>query len=162
MDDDFMTTVNMLTIASSLVAVLFSIIIALLAWIGNRTAETLTKMDDSLHRIENDLPIWNSTFDPQANGARLLRNNYVVIDNQEEPETEVQAPVDNTVPGGNPNNYQQNLGGQNPPQGNNANGYQPQQGNGQQGQTYQNPPQGGNGNGYQPQQGNGGQQIASF
>ena len=55
MDDDFMTTVNMLTIASSLVAVLFSIIIALLAWIGNRTAEKLTKMDDALHRIENDL-----------------------------------------------------------------------------------------------------------
>ena len=91
-------------------------------------------------RIENDLPIWNSTFDPQANGARLLRNNYVAIDNQEEPEIEVQAPVDNTVPGGNPNpnNGQQNQGGQqNPPMQGQSQAQQDYQQGNQQGQGQQ-------------------------
>ena len=91
-------------------------------------------------RIENDLPVWNSTFDPQANGARMFRNNYKAIEQDKEPEIEVQAPVDNTVPGGNPNpnNGQQNQDGQqNPPmqgQSQAQQGYQQgnQQGQGQQ------------------------------
>ena len=82
-------------------------------------------------RIENDLPIWNSTFDPQANGARMFRNNYKAIEQDKEPEIEVQAPVDNTVPGGNPNPPMQG-------QGQGQQGYQQgyQQGN-QQGQGQQ-------------------------
>lgn len=94
-------------------------------------------------RIENDLPVWNSTFDPQANGARMLRNNYVAIEQDREPEIEVQAPVDNIVPGGNPNpnNGQQNQGGQNPSiqgQGQGQQGYQQGQQQGQQdNQNYQ-------------------------
>ena len=80
-------------------------------------------------RIENDLPVWNSTFDPQANGARMLRNNYVAIEQDREPEIEVQAPVDNTIPGGNPQGNQQ----QQPMQGFQQGQQQGQQGN----QNYQ-------------------------
>ena len=79
-------------------------------------------------RIENDLPVWNSTFDPQANGARMFRNNYKAIEQDKEPEIEVQAPVDNTVPGGNPNPNQQGQGGQNPLNQGQGQGYQQSQG----------------------------------
>ena len=79
-------------------------------------------------RIENDRPVWNSTFDPIANGARLFRNNYQQIEPNEEEADMVVAPTE-TQPAGNPQGGQQQQPMQNFQQGQ----QQGQQGN----QNYQ-------------------------
>ena len=81
-------------------------------------------------RIENDRPIWNSTFDPQINGARLFRNNYKAIEPNEEETIDVAAPAE-TQPAGNPQQGGQQI--QQPRNNGNQQGQQGQQGN----QNYQ-------------------------
>ena len=72
-------------------------------------------------RIENDLPVWNASFDPTIEGAAQYRRGYVPIEvNTSANEAEPQPPMDDTAPAGNPNTgngqAQQQFQGQ--PQGN--------------------------------------------
>ena len=50
-----METVSLLTLAASLVAALFGILIAILGWMGNKMYEKLTEMAKSMQLIEKDL-----------------------------------------------------------------------------------------------------------
>lgn len=50
-----MDSVVILTLASSLVAALFGILIAILGWMGNKLYNKLDEMARSMHLIEKDL-----------------------------------------------------------------------------------------------------------
>lgn len=50
-----MTEAMMLTVAASLVAALFGLLVAVLGWIGNKIYSKLEELNDTLHRVEGDL-----------------------------------------------------------------------------------------------------------
>lgn len=45
----------MLTLAASLVATLFGLLVAVLSWLGNKIYTKLDELNNTVHRIEGDL-----------------------------------------------------------------------------------------------------------
>lgn len=50
-----MDTISLLTLASTLVAALFGVLIAILGWMGNKMYDKLNEMANSMRMIEKDL-----------------------------------------------------------------------------------------------------------
>lgn len=50
-----MDTLSVLTLASTLVATLFGLLIAILGWMGNKMYEKIAEMASSMRQIEKDL-----------------------------------------------------------------------------------------------------------
>lgn len=50
-----MSDVNLLTIAASLVATMFALLVAIFGWLGNKIYERLGELGKTLHNVEQEL-----------------------------------------------------------------------------------------------------------
>lgn len=69
-----MNEINLLTLASSLVATLFGLLILILGWLGNKLYDKVSTMSESMARVENVLHKRISDLDRRITAVEVRCN----------------------------------------------------------------------------------------